>query len=279
MTGGGNNLTITSPATTLGDAAGDSLTGLGTLQTDAAGTTTINAGAISGATLTFLDNVVLGNPVSLTHSGANSLAIAGGTLSLGSSTLTDTASTLGTTGTIGATISGTGGLTKNGPGTLTLTVDNSYQGTTSVTAGLLLVNNPGAGSGTGTGPVDVSGTGTLGGTGNVGGSLTATGSGTVAPGSPISGTTVLDTGAVSFTAGTTFQAQVNGNTPGTGHDQLNVTGSVTLNGATLSLSGTIPSSPSQVVVLISNDGSEPVSGTFAWPSGRLDGDRGHRSTS
>ena len=206
--------------------------------------------------------MVLGNSVALTHSGANSLSVAGSTLSLGSYTLTDTASTAGTTGTISATISGTGGLTKSGPGTLSLTADNGYQGTTSVTAGLLLVNNPGSGSGTGTGPVAVSGTGTLGGTGNLAGSITATGSGTVAPGSPISGTTVLDTGAVSFTSGTTFQAQVNGNTPGAGHDQLNVTGAVVLNGATLSVSGTIASSPSQVVVLISNDGGEAVTGTF-----------------
>ena len=68
VAGGGNDLTINSPLTTLGDASGDSLTGLGTLTTDAAGTTTINAGTVSGTTLTFHDTVALGSSVGLTGS-------------------------------------------------------------------------------------------------------------------------------------------------------------------------------------------------------------------
>ena len=52
--------------------------------------------------------------------------------------------------------------------------------------------------------------------------------------------------------------EVNGSTPGSGHDQLDVTGSVTINGATLSTSGSITSSPGQAIVLINNDGTDAV---------------------
>jgi autotransporter-associated beta strand protein len=64
---------------------------------------------------------------------------------------------------IAADIAGTGGLTKTGPGTLTLTTNSTstYEGSTSITGGVLEV----LGSITGTTKVDVSGTGTLSGTG------------------------------------------------------------------------------------------------------------------
>src|SRR5205823_5449295 len=66
-----------------------------------------------------------------------------------------------------------------GAGTLTLTAPNTYSGGTTVSSGVLLVNNT-SGSGTGTGNVIVSG-GTLGGTGSIAGAINVT-SGTVAPG-------------------------------------------------------------------------------------------------
>ncbi len=69
---------------------------------------------------------------------------------------------------------------------------------------------------------------------------------------------------VSFTggaAGGTFNAEVNGLTPGGGHDQLNVTGTVNLSNATLVTAGSIATLGT--VVLIENDGSDAVTGTFS----------------
>jgi fibronectin-binding autotransporter adhesin len=83
---------------------------------------------------------------------------------------------------------GTSGITKNGAGTMALTQSNTYNGTTAINGGRLLVNNT-AGSGTGTGPVLVSANGTLGGTGSIGGPVTV--DGILAPGtSP--GTLTID---------------------------------------------------------------------------------------
>ena len=197
--------------------------------------------------------MTLGASTVLTHAGANSLTIDGSTVSLGSFTLTDNAATAATTGTISAAIGGLGGLVKTGDGSLTLPNANGYQGGTTVNAGTLLVNN-GSGSGTGSGAVAVTGTGTLGGTGTISGTVNVTPSGSVAPGSPISGTAVFRTGSVSFQSGTTFAVQVNGDLPGTTHDQLRVTGAVVLNDATLALGGVVPAAPGSDIVLIDNDG-------------------------
>ena len=51
-----------------------------------------------------------------------------------------TFNTSGNTATLGGTISGVGGLTKSGAGTLTLTGTNTYQGNTTITAGTLAVS-------------------------------------------------------------------------------------------------------------------------------------------
>ena len=59
------------------------------------------------------------------------------------------------------------GITKSGAGTLTLTQGSTYNGTTTVNAGTLLVTNPSGGSATGDGPVLVGNSGTLAGTGYI----------------------------------------------------------------------------------------------------------------
>ena len=58
---------------------------------------------------------------------------------------------------------------------------------------------------------------------------------------------------------------VGGNTAGTQYDQLNVTGTVALGGATLSLSGTHVPNPAalQSFVIINNDLADAVTGVFA----------------
>ena len=150
-------------------------------------------------------------------------------------------------------IAGTGTLDQIGAGTTTLTgVAAASQ--TNVTLGTLLVDT------TLTSPVAVSGTGTLGGTGTVIGAVTVTGTGTVSPG-PV--TAILGTGNLTLNAGTTYSVQLNGTTVGTQYDQLNVTGTVSLGGATLAGSvGFVPALGNAFTV-VNNDGVDPVVGQFA----------------
>ena len=109
--------------------------------------------------------------------------------------------------TLGSTISNTGGNTnsvvKTGGGTTTLTLANSYTGSTTVNAGKLLVNNT-TGSGTGSGAVSVASGAILGGTGSISGAVNVLG--TLAPGASIES---LATGALSFGDLSTFAYEMN----------------------------------------------------------------------
>jgi alpha-L-rhamnosidase len=80
--------------------------------------------------------------------------------------------------------SGVTSLIKVGTGTLVLSGPNTYSGGTTVSAGLLLVNNT-TGSGTGAGAVTVASGATLGGAGAVAGPVTVNSGGTLAPGNPM----------------------------------------------------------------------------------------------
>ena len=227
-----------------------------------AGGTIVNAGGI----LEF-QNVLYALVEPITVNGGTIRSTAGGnnptfgtssfggpiTLSTGTATFNlTTAATL----TLNGIIDGNQALTKTGLGTLVLSTANTYTGNTTISAGTLLVN----GSLAFNSEVTVDNTGTLGGTGKVNGPITVNSGGTVSPGTSPG---ILTTGNVSFASGSSFVVEVNGATPGDDHDQLKVSGSVTLNGATLSPSGTISSSIGQKIVLIDNDGSDAVSGTFA----------------
>ncbi|MFP8881911.1 MAG: autotransporter-associated beta strand repeat-containing protein, partial [Myxococcota bacterium] len=99
-------------------------------------------------------------------------------------------------------ISGEGGVTKSGSGTLTITDDQSYTGVTTISAGRLNTNATLAGA------VNVASGATLGGTGVVAGPITV--SGTIAPGVEDSPEPTLDTiltaqASVSFEANSTFR--------------------------------------------------------------------------
>jgi autotransporter-associated beta strand protein len=91
-----------------------------------------------------------------------------GLVSLGSNTLAIGSNNLRTQ--FGGVIQGSGAITKLGQSVLTLTGDNTYSGTTTVSRGTLAVNNT-TGSGTGTGPVLVS-NGSLAGAGIIAGPVT-----------------------------------------------------------------------------------------------------------
>ncbi|ENN8396294.1 S8 family serine peptidase, partial [Serratia marcescens] len=115
-------------------------------------------------------------------------------------------------------ISGHGGLTKEGAGTLELTGTNTYAGPTLVNQGRLAVN------GSITSAVSVQNGGTVGGSGTVG-SLTARQGGTVAPGNSIG--TLNVAGNVSFEPGSRYAVEVG---PNGQSDRIQSGGSATIGG-------------------------------------------------
>jgi autotransporter-associated beta strand protein len=146
---------------------------------------------------------------------------------------------------------GTGGLTKVGAGTLTVSGTNTYSGATRVTAGTLLANTPlAAGSATGTGPVIVSAGAVLAGTGDVAGPVTV--NGTISAGlgaSANSATGTLTTGAQTWNgSGGAYVAKVAsiGQTAG-----ANVNDTLVLSGLTVTGSGF-------AVNLLATNGSSPA---------------------
>jgi subtilisin-like proprotein convertase family protein len=74
---------------------------------------------------------------------------------------------------------------------------------------------------------------------------------------------MLTSSNVAFTAASDLFIEINGGAPGTGYDQLNVRGTNQLGGATLHVSGSYAPAQNDSLIIISNDGAEPVLGTFA----------------
>jgi YVTN family beta-propeller protein/autotransporter-associated beta strand protein len=179
-----------------------------------------------------------------------------GVLSLnGNWTTTRNISLLANHGTIdthgfNASISGNivnlGVLTKTGAGTLTLTGTATHGGGTTLTQGTLIVNGSHIPS------ITVAG-GTLGGNGTAG-VVDVAPVGTISPGD--GGPGILHA-AAAFLTGSTFVAQINGPVAGTGYDRLDVSGTATLNNATLTLQvGYVPT-PGTVFTILTH-----ATGTF-----------------
>src|SRR5205085_1269074 len=145
------------------------------------GPTTINAGTISIAA----DNNLGTSPGSamagqLTFGGGTIASTATFTLNSNRGLAFNSTGTIdvapSTTLTYGGIAAGSGGLIKSNSGTLTLSGDNSYDGTTVVGAGIVLVHGV-----QGSSALSLSG-GTLGGTGTVGTITSTSSGGTVSPG-------------------------------------------------------------------------------------------------
>jgi fibronectin-binding autotransporter adhesin len=150
-------------------------------------------------------------------------------------------------------IKGAVALTKIGTGTETLTGNNKYTGATTINGGTLLINGTQPNS-----AVTVNAGGILG------------GGGTVEPGLA-GGTGILSSGNAALNSGSTFAAELNGATAGSGngptagsdYNQLNVAGTVNLGNSTLSLSLGSGFSPSPLATFTLIKASKPIIGTFS----------------
>lgn len=202
-------------------------------------------------------NLQSGGSSHIVQSDAGLLTLSGSianALGTGTRTLTLTGDGDGAiTGAIGNG-TGTTAVSKSGGGTWTLTNTHGYTGATGVSAGTLVINGNISTSSLTT----VSGTGTLEGTGQVG-ALEATSGGTVAPGSSPG---ILYAGNTNLGSGSTLAIEINGNTVGSGYDQLNVSGTVTLAGLLDVSLGYTPVENSLFFILANND-TDAVSGTFS----------------
>ncbi|WP_028467231.1 DUF4347 domain-containing protein [Nisaea denitrificans] len=231
LSGGG--LTVTGATTIDNDISGTSgLTKSGTGTVTLSGTNTYSGGTtVNGGTLQV--------------SGGNALADAGAvTVSSGA-----TLDLNGTSETIGS-LTGSGTL-NIGTGTLTLTdsASTNFSGTISGTGTI-------AGGGTYT----VASGATLGGSSTFSTAVTVQSGGTIAPGNSPG---KISTGNLTLASGSTANMEIEGTTAGTGYDQIAVTGTVTISGATLSLTVTDIPSAGATYVLIDNDGVDAVTGTFS----------------
>jgi autotransporter-associated beta strand protein len=227
------------------------------------GGTTINAGTVQ-----------MQSPTALGATTAPLVVNTAGTLDLFANSLT-VGSLSGSNGTITSTVPGSVAFTaggaadttfggsiqdgaasvsfiKQGTGTLTLTGLHTYTGLTNLNAGGLEVNGSISSS-------MVVGGGVLGGTGILGPvTLTA---GAIAPGGSAG---ILSTGNLALDGGS-LAIELTGPFPGVGvgfHDQVNVTGTVSLGGPvtlTLDFSGYDPLDSVDSFILVTNDDADPIS--------------------
>ena len=195
------------------------------------GTLTINGGTLdntSGAPITLTTNNPLNITSNFTFTGTNSLNLGTGAVTLDANrSVTVTANTL----TIGGAISGAFSLTGTGAGTLVLTGDSSYTGTTTAVAGST---------------ISVGGNGSLGDTSS--GTVVDSGASlalnnvlyTDAEALTINGTGVGSSGAFRTTGTSSFAGTITAATDATinATGTLSLTGGLVKNGTTLTLGGT-----------------------------------------
>jgi fibronectin-binding autotransporter adhesin len=222
LVGGAGNTTISSIVGT--GAGGLTKDGAGTLALQAANTYAGTA-SINGGTLALQHASALG--------GGGNATFGGGTLQYSASNTVDYSSKIVSSGSAiridtngqnvifasGLAASNTGGLTKSGDGTLTLTGSSSYAGATAVDGGRLLVNGQ-----LGNTAVTVNASGLLGGSGTILGGVTVASSGTLSPGNSPG---VLTVGSLSLSDGSHTLMEITG-TSASLYDQVVGVGSASL---------------------------------------------------
>jgi len=206
-----------------------------------AGTVSVGASGVTASGLTF---DVTGYTVQ-----SNIVTLAGTTPTISVTTAAHSA-------IISSTLAGSNGLTKSGAGTLTLTVGNTYTGTTSVNSGTLALAINGNIS---TSVTTVNIGGTLIGTGTTG-TVTVKSGGTLAPGNSPG---ILNAGNTILESGSTLSIEINGATLGTGYDQLNVVGSASLAGLLSITMGSFTPTDGSLFFILANDVTDQTSGTFS----------------
>jgi autotransporter-associated beta strand protein len=259
---------------------GSGAVGSQTLTLNDSGAITVNSTVTNNETINA--SIVLGtsrstiSTISLTNNSTTPgqlLTVAGGISpsTAGTGTVTTKTLALGGSGNGAVTgvISGNGSggvptvaLTKSGTGVWALSGSNSCSGTTTVNAGTLLINGNQS-SATGAVTVNNSGT-TLGGTGTIGGTVTVNAGANIAPGNGSNTTAILSTGAVTLAPTSNFLVDINGTTPGSGYDRLNVTtGGVTIGGSNLIVTVGTTLMIGQTFLVLDKVSAGAVSGTFA----------------
>lgn len=188
---------------------------------------TINgAGFGSNGSLMGVGNSTFAGPVTLASASTIGASPAGYTFTLnGPINNNGNNLTFRTTGntTAGGVISGSGGLIKEGIGTLTLANANTYSGSTAVNNGTVLVNGSNSSS-----AVTVNSNAILGGVGTIG-AATISG-GTLSPGAN-SSTGILSGSSANFSSSGILRVQIQGYaTPGSSFDRLNLSGHLTTGG-------------------------------------------------
>jgi autotransporter-associated beta strand protein len=267
--GDGTSESATLGDTTVGATTYGQLTGLGDpaaitfalAPVNALSTLAIEAGSAGSIAVT--GDISIPGAISLTAVDVSSTAA--GTITTGSLTVNNSGSSSTLAGDIGG-----GTVTKTGTGTLVLSGSNTYTGSTTVSAGTLLVNGDDAAA---TGALAVNDTATLGGTGTIGGAVTVNSGGFISPGT-VGTVGTLTVGSLAFDGGT-YLADFSGNSS----DTLDTAGAVNLanpsRGGFVVNSQTGTATPLNVYTPIDNTGAAilnpPLSGAPAGGFVAIDG--------
>jgi autotransporter-associated beta strand protein len=262
---GGNNATTTFS----GNLTAGSLTKTGT------GSLTLSgSNSISGTATVSAGTLVAGNASAL---GAASVPIiaAGGVLDLGGSSFTrtgnvsitggtvqsgtlthDTVAFDGQSGTVTAVLAGASGLAKTGSGRLILAGNNTYSGTTAISAGTLQVGNGGSSGSLGTGRVVFSATGAT---------LAAGSSLTIDNAIDLSSNGTINSGSFALTAAGSITGP--GQLTKAGSGSLTLSGTSSHSGGTVVAAGRLIGTTASLQGSITNDSivvfDQASTGTFA----------------
>ena len=236
------------------------ISGAGALIKQGLGTLTLTANNLYSGGTTVSGGLV--NFTSANNFGSGNILLNGGGLQWAAGSSADISSKLAPLGagggifdtngnnvTFATGLTGTGGLAKQGLGTLNLTGNNTYSGGTAVLAGTLAVNGSVAGN------VAVGAAGTLGGNGTIAGNVVN--AGILAPGNSIGTLTV--NGNYTQAAGSTYQVEANAAGQA---DRINVGGAAAIQGGTvqvLAQPGSYANSTTYTIVRATGG----VSGTYS----------------